>query len=374
MIPATCRVAIVHEWFTSYAGSERVVEQLLQLAPQADLFAMVDLLPPSERGFLSGRQVHTSPLQLLPGPLRRRFRGFLPIMPFLVEQFDLRKYDLIISSSHAVAKGVLVGPDQLHVCYCHSPMRYAWDLQPQYLAESGLGWGPRGLITRAALHYLRGWDQRTARGPDIVIANSKYIARRISRCWGRESIVVYPPVAVDDFPLHIAKENFYLAASRLVPYKRMPLIAEAFAATPERRLVIVGEGPDRAKIQAIAARAPNIDYRGWLPSPQLRDLLQRARALVFAAEEDFGILPVEALACGTPVIGFGRGGVAESVVDGRNGILFHEQTSGAVRAAVDRFTNSVLLPPAEIRDQTLRFAPEHFRAQVAGIIGDLLDR
>ncbi len=364
------RVAIVHEWFTTFAGSERVVEQLVLMAPHADVFAMVDLLPQQERGFLGGRPVTTSPLQRLPGFLRRRFRGFLPFMPFLVEQFDLSSYDVILSSSHAVAKGVLVGPDQLHICYCHSPMRYAWDLQHQYLAESGLGWGPRGLLARASLHYLRSWDQQSARGPDAIVANSAYIARRIRRCWGRASTVIHPPVAVDDFPLHEAKEGFYLAASRLVPYKRMPLIAEAFAAMPGRRLVIVGDGPERARLEALVTGVANIEFRGWLPFAQLRSLMQRARALVFAAEEDFGILPVEALACGTPVIGFGRGGVAESVVDGQTGVLFGEQSIAAITAAVERFDSVRLLTPAEIRAQALRFAPELFRER----LGELIDQ
>lgn len=365
---AGLRVAIVHEWFTAYAGSERVVEQLLHLAPHADLFAMVDLLPPDQRGFLGGRTVHTSMLQRLPGFLRKRFRGFLPLMPLLVEQFDLRAYDVILSSSHAVAKGVLVGPDQKHLTYCHSPMRYAWDLQPQYLAESGLGWGPRGLLARISLHYLRQWDFRSAQGADVVIANSAYIARRIRRCWGREAEVVYPPVAVDDFPLHEVKEDFYLAASRLVPYKRMTLIAEAFAAMPGKRLIIVGEGPERQRIEAIAKCAPNIDYRGWLPTSDLRSLLQRARALVFAAEEDFGILPVEALACGTPVIAYGRGGAAETIDDAETGVLFPEQTVQGVIAAVGRFEGLVLMPPSVLRTRAERFTPAHFRRQLGSQI------
>ena len=361
------RVAIVHEWFDTYAGSERVVEQLLHLYPEADLFALVDLLPARARGFIGNRPVRTSPLQRLPGFLRRKFRGFLPLMPLMVEQFDLSGYDLVLSSSHAVAKGVLTGPDQVHVCYCHSPMRYAWDLQHRYLAESGLGWGPRGLLARISLHYLRGWDARSALGPDRVVANSRYIARRIARVWGRSSEVVHPPVAVADFPLRTAKDDFYLAASRLVPYKRMPLVVEAFRELPGRRLVVVGDGPELARIRALAEGCPWIEVKGWLPTADLRDLLQRARALVFPAEEDFGILPVEALACGTPVIAYGRGGALDSIQEGVGGLFFPTQDATAIREAVGRF-EARAWDPAAVRATALPFAPEHFRERMAAVV------
>ncbi len=362
------RVAIVHEWMVSYSGSERVVEQLLKLAPHAEVFALVDLLPDGERGFLGGRIVHTSALQRMPGFLRRRFRGFLPLMPFLIEQLDLSAFDVVLSSNHAVAKGVLCGPHQVHLCYCHSPMRYAWDLQHQYLHEMRLGWGPVGLLTRASLHYLRSWDHRSAQAVDAVAANSAYIARRIRRAWGRESTVVHPPVAVDEFILGEDKEPFYLAASRLVTYKHVPLVVEAFAAMPGRRLVVVGDGPERPRIEAIARRHPNIEYLGRVDPARLKDLLRRARALVFAAEEDFGILPVEALASGTPVIAYARGGVAETVEDGASGVLFDHQTTTAVQAAVIRFEAITLLPPAALRERARRFAPHHFRARMGDFI------
>ena len=361
------RVAIVHEWFDTYAGSERVVEQLLHLYPEADLFALVDLLPAHARGFIGNRPVRTSPLQRLPDFLRRRFRGFLPLMPLMVEQFDLSGYELVLSSSHAVAKGVLTGPDQVHVCYCHSPMRYAWDLQHRYLAESQLGWGPRGLLARISLHYLRGWDARSALGPDRVVANSRYIARRIARAWGRTSEVVHPPVAVADFPLRTAKDDFYLAASRLVPYKRMPLVVEAFRELPGRRLVVVGDGPELARIRTLAEGCPWIEVRGWLPTADLRDLLQRARALVFPAEEDFGILPVEALACGTPVIAYGRGGALNSIQEGVGGLFFPTQDAASIRDAVGRF-EAMAWDPTAVRATAMPFAPELFRERMAAVV------
>jgi len=335
------RVAVVHEWFVNYAGSERVVEQILKVFPQADLFAVVDFLEDDERGFLSGRRAHTSFIQRLP-KARTAFRNYLPLMPLAVEQFDLSGYALVISSNHAVAKGVITGPGQVHISYVHTPIRYAWDLQHQYLRESGLTSGFKSWIARACLHYLRIWDARTAHGVDAFLANSKYIARRIHKVYGREATVVYPPVDTERFALREEKEEFYLAASRMVPYKRMPLIVEAFAAMSETQLVVIGDGPELECIKALASNARNIRILGYQPTEVLVDYMGRARALVFAAEEDFGITPVEAQACGTPVIAYGAGGVLESVIFSedpgkRTGVFFYDQTPEAVRDAVREF-------------------------------------
>ena len=295
------KVAIVHEWFDTYAGSERVIEQLLAIWPEADLFALVDFLPEAERGFLGGRRVNTSFIQRLP-LARRHFRKYLGLMPMAVEQFDLAGYDLVISSSHAVAKGVLTGPGQLHVSYVHSPMRYAWDLQAQYLRQAGLERGPMSWYTRWQLHKLRHWDRSSAVGVDSLVANSRYIAERIRKVWGRESTVIHPPVDVERFALVDAPRPHYLIAARMVPYKRIDLVAAAFAGMPDRKLVICGDGPEMAKVRAAAAGAPNIELRGRVPADELLTLTQTARGFVFAAEEDFGIGMVEAQAAGTPVI------------------------------------------------------------------------
>ncbi len=217
------KVAVVHEWFETVAGSERVVEQILRCYPEADVYCIVDFLCESDRRLLSGRRVRTSFIQRLPFA-RRCFRHYLPLMPFAVEQFDLSAYDIVISSTHAVAKGVLTGPDQLHLAYVHSPMRYAWDMQHQYLRESNLVWGIRSVFARAILHAMRTWDYRTSCGVDVFIANSAHVARRVRKCYGREAMVIPPPVDTDTFALRNRKEDFYVTVSRAVPYKRLDLL------------------------------------------------------------------------------------------------------------------------------------------------------
>jgi glycosyltransferase involved in cell wall biosynthesis len=358
------RVALVHDWFTVYAGAERVVEQILRVFPQADVYALVDFLKEEERGFLQGKRAQVSFIQRLP-KAQQRYRTYLPLMPLAIEQFDLRGYDLVISSSHAVAKGVITGPDQLHICYCHSPIRYAWDLQHQYLKESGLERGVKSWIARALLHYLRLWDSRTANGVDLFIANSRYIARRILKVYRRQAEVIYPPVDVEAFTLRQDKEDFYLTASRMVPYKRIDLIVEAFSQMPDRRLVVIGDGPEMPKVRAKAG--PNVTLLGYQPFEVLRDYMQRAKAFVFAAEEDFGIAPVEAQACGTPVIAFGKGGAAETVVAGETGIFFQDQNVPSLIKAIEEF-EKLRFDPLRVRKNAERFSSERFRREFAALI------
>ena len=353
------KVAIVHEWLESYAGSERVVEQLLKVWPQADLYAVCDFMPAGERGWLQGRKVHTSFIQRLPGAAKR-FRWYLGLMPLAIEQFDLSAYDLVVSSSHAVAKGVLTGPGQRHVSYVHSPMRYAWDLQHQYLRQANLERGLKGAYTRWLLHRLRGWDQLSAARPDVLLANSSYIAERIRKCWRRDAQVVFPPVDTERFTLQAEKQGYFLIASRMVPYKRVELVAEAFAAMPQHRLVICGDGPSLPLVQAAARGAANIELRGRVSQQELVQLTQGAAACVMAAEEDFGIATVEAQACGTPVIAFGKGGAADIVRPGETGVLFPQQTAAALCQAVAHFT-TLALSPAACRANAERFSEAAFR-------------
>jgi glycosyltransferase involved in cell wall biosynthesis len=364
------RVAIVHDWLVTYAGAERVLEQMLATYPDADLFSLIDFLAPQEREFLGGRPVHTSFLQRIPG-VRRRYRSLLPLMPLAIEQLDLSAYDLVLSSSYAVAKGVLTGPDQLHLCLCHSPMRYAWDLQHQYLRETGLDHGIRGALARWTLHRMRLWDVRSAAGVDAFIAVSRYIARRIWKAYRRKSTVIYPPVDVDDFTPGGVRENFYVTASRMVPYKRIDLVVEAFATMPHRRLIVIGDGPEARRIRSKGA--PNIEFLGQQPFEVLRDRLRRARAFVFAAEEDFGIAPVEAQACGTPVLASGKGGVLETVrglgESAPTGVFFPEQTIASLVDAVECFEREGgQIEPDACRRNAERFSPERFRNEFRAFV------
>ncbi len=384
------KVAIVHEWLEHYAGSERVLEELLALFPQADLYALVDFVPAAERGFLRGHSVRTSFIQRLPFA-RRGFRNYLGLMPLAVEQFDLAGYDLVLSSNHAVAKGVITGPDQVHVSYVHSPMRYAWDLQAQYLRQSGLDRGAKGLYARWLLHRLRNWDVRSSNGVDVFVANSSYIADRIRKVYRREAVVVAPPVDVGRFMPGAAlpgaspgalpgaaSGGAYLVASRFVPYKRVELIVEAFAAMPERRLLVVGDGPERERVRRAAAGHANIEVRPPVTQSDLVGLMQGARAFVFAAEEDFGITLVEAQACGVPLIAFGRGGARDIVVDADRadptGVLFGEQTVESLVEAVLRFeAEAPRITPTACRANAVRFSAAVFRTRMMEVVTQALE-
>ncbi|RRB04071.1 glycosyltransferase family 4 protein [Larkinella rosea] len=357
----TKKVAVVHEWLVTFAGSESVVEQILALYPQSDLFTLVDFLPESQRPLIQHKTVTTSFIQKLPWA-KKKYRSYLPFMPLAIEQFDLSAYDVVLSSSHAVAKGVLTGPNQLHICYCHSPMRYAWDLYHQYLNESGLKTGLSGAIAKLILHYIRLWDYQSAQRVDYFVANSRYIARRIRKVYGREADVIYPPVDTAHFALGQHKEAYYLTASRMVPYKKINLIVEAFSTMPDKRLVVVGDGPDYEKIKRLAT--PNIELVGYQSDDALASYMQKAKAFIFAAEEDFGITPVEAQACGTPVLAYGKGGVLESVVDQKTGLFFDRQTVASLKECVQRFDQTAdRFDPAVIHQHAQRFSRENFRQE-----------
>ncbi|WP_322011908.1 glycosyltransferase family 4 protein [Paraburkholderia sp. J12] len=358
------RVAIVHDWLVTYAGAERVLEQIIACFPEADLFAVVDFVEEKDRAFLHGKRVTTSFIQRLP-LARKKYRTWLPLMPLAIEQLDVSAYDVVISSSHAVAKGVLTGPDQFHLSYVHSPIRYAWDLQHQYLQESQLTRGTKSVLARLILHYIRNWDVRTANSVDQFVANSEFIARRIHKVYQRDAAVVYPPVDIEAFALETRKDDFYLTASRLVPYKKIDLIVEAFARMPERKLVVIGDGPDMQKVRAKAT--PNVEVMGYQPFAVLHDRMRRAKAFVFAAEEDFGISVVEAQACGTPVIAYGKGGALETVREGTRptGLFFEEQRAEAIIAAVEAFEREPgYFRPEDCRANAERFSAARFREQL----------
>ena len=350
---------------------------MLLCYPQADIFSVVDFLPKDQRVFLLGKPVKTTFIQQLPFA-KTRYRNYLPFMPLAIEQLDLSAYDVILSSSHAVAKGVLTGPDQVHICMCYSPIRYAWDLQHQYLQESGLNHGLKGWVAKYILHKLRIWDLRTAHGVDQFIAISRFVARRIQKVYRRESVVIYPPVAIDDFELAEKKEDFYLTASRLVPYKKVELIVRSFASMPSKRLIVIGDGPDFDKIAKIAT--PNVSMMGFQSHAVLCSHLQKAKAFIFAAEEDFGIAPLEAQACGTPVIAYGKGGALETICggadqSGRTGIFFQEQTVASLCDAIERFEQLIPpISPQDCRSQAEQFSPARFRGQLLACVENAVKR
>jgi len=332
------KTAIIHDWFAGYAGSERVVESLTNIWKDADIFVLFNFLNDEEQKIVVKNKIpNTSFLQKWKS-VKNNHRKFLPLFPYAIEQFDLSGYDLIISSSHAVAKGVLTNSNQLHINYCHTPIRYAWDLTHQYLRESNLSTGLKGIFAKAILHYIRMWDVAASNRVDYFIANSKYIAKRINKIYKRDAAVIYPPVDTDKFPLVTNKEDYYLTASRLVPYKRIDIIAEAFSRMPDKKLIIIGDGPEERKIKSKSTS--NIEFLGYLKTDKLKAYMQKAKAFIFAAEEDFGIIMIEALSCGTPVIAFNKGGASETIISYETGILFNEQRPENVIEAVKEFEKS----------------------------------
>lgn len=368
------KIAVVCDWLVVYAGAERVLEQILKIYPQADVFCLVDFIPEGKRDFLLNKKTCTSFIQRLP-KAKTKYRSYLPLMPLAIEQLDVTGYDLVISSSHAVAKGIMTGPNQVHISYVHSPIRYAWDLQHQYLHEAGLEHGMKSWLARLVLHYMRIWDSRTANGVDYFIANSEFIAKRIKKVYGREAEVIYPPVDVEAYELCEEKEDFYLTASRMVPYKKIKLIVEAFNQMPDKKLVVVGDGTEFEKTKEIAKE--NITLMGYQPFEVLKEKMQKAKAFVFAAEEDFGITPVEAQACGTPVIAYGRGGALETVCgldsDAPTGVFFSEQSTTSITEAVEVFEkNADKITADNCRKNAERFGIGVFKNRFKIMIDELV--
>ena len=368
------KVAIICDWLVTYAGAERVIEQLINIFPQADIFCVVDFLTDKERFFLKNKKTTTTFIQNMPGA-EKNYQIYLPLMPIAIEQLDVTDYDIVISSSHAVAKGVITGPTQIHISYVHTPIRYAWDLQYQYLKETGMEHGIKSLFARLGLHYIRMWDCRTANGVDEFVANSKFIAKRIKKVYGRNADVIYPPVDVFKFDLCRDKRNYYLTASRMVPYKKISLIVKAFNEMPDKKLVVIGDGPELGKIRKIAKG--NIEILGWQPDDVLTKMMEHARAFIFAAEEDFGIVPVEAQACGTPVIAYGRGGALETIRsendDTPTGVFFYQQTVSSLCEAVCRFEKIAnTISCAECRNNAFRFSKEKFVARFTEFVSNVV--
>ncbi|VUS35583.1 glycosyltransferase family 4 protein [Klebsiella pasteurii] len=369
---AEINIGIVADWLVTYAGSEKVIKEFIDVFPSAELYSVVDFLSDSNRALLAGKHAHTTFIQNIPFA-KSKYQKYLPLMPLAIEQLDMSGHDVILSSSHAVAKGVLTGPDQLHISYVHSPIRYAWDLQHQYLRESGLSKGLKGLVAKYLLHKIRVWDYRTANGVDHFIANSKFISRRIHKVYGRSSDVIYPPVDVKNFTLNENKEDYYFTASRLVPYKRIDLIVDAFNEMPDKKLVVIGDGSEMDKIKSKAKK--NIEILGYQPNNIMQEHMKNAKAFVFAAEEDFGITPVEAQACGTPVIAFGKGGVLETINSIENikptGLFFEKQNPEFIVESVKKFESMQdVFEPIECRRNAEKFSEERFRNEINAYVHD----
>jgi len=379
MAPLPQRLALVHEWFTprSTGGAELVVHQLDRLCGersiQADLFSLVDGESHRPGSWLEGRSIRTSFIQRLPWGVSH-VQQYLPLLPLAIEQLDVGAYPLVLSSNHLVAKGVITGPEQLHVSYVHTPVRYAWDQMHAYLASSALAQSPVGPLIRWQLHRLRQWDQLSSTRVDVLVANSRFTASRIWRCWRRTAAVIHPPVEVDRFRWNQPRGDAYVSLCRLVPYKRVDLVVEAFNRTG-LPLVVIGDGPERPRLEAMAR--PNVRFLGRCSGAAAARWLETCRAYVYAGVEDFGIAPLEAMAAGAPVIAYGAGGLLDSVRclnagDPRpTGLLFHEQTAASLAAALEQFEAGrwwQQLPADGQRQWAEAFAPERFRARMTGLL------
>lgn len=363
------KTAIIHEWLATYAGSERVTEQILKILPDADLFCLFDIMHEKERSFLQGTKITTSFLQKLPFK-KKLYRHFLPLMPIAVEQFDLTDYDVIFSNCHATSKGVITSPEQLHISYIHTPIRYAWDMQNEYL-QTNQPSILANLTMRTMLHYIRMWDLAASNRPDVLLGNSSFIVSKIRKFYRREAQVLYPPVDVELFPFQDKKEDYYLTVSRLVPYKHVDIIMKAFHSMPDKKLIVIGDGPEKNKIKKLVT--DNVQWLGYQSQGVLRNYMQNARAFIFAAREDFGITPLEAQACGTPVIALKRGGSAETIqgLEHRKptGVFFLEQTSRAIQEAVNLFESaSTKIKHQDCRNNAERFSNERFKQEFNGYL------
>jgi glycosyltransferase involved in cell wall biosynthesis len=364
------KTALVHDWLVSpVGGAENTLREIYSLYP-SPIYTLLSNQKAFENTPFAAAEIKNSFIQKMPFS-RTRFRSYLPLFPLAIEQFDLSSYDVIISSSHCVAKGVLTHPEQTHFCYCHTPMRYAWDLCHEYLREANLHRGIKGAFARFFLHYIRGWDVHSSSRVDHFIANSEFVARRIQKVYGREAKVIYPPVDTEFYSLGEKKENYYLTSSRLVPYKKIDLIVEAFSLLPDQKLVVIGNGPEADKIRKKATQ--NIEFLGYQPNDVVKEHMQKAKAFVFAALEDFGIMPIEAMASGTPVIALKKGGTKETILDEKTGLLFDNQTVIDIQKAVQKFEKCQdQFDPVLICKHAETFSAKRFRTEFKSFVSKSL--
>ena len=357
------KVAIIQEWLVTVGGSDKVVKAILDVFPDADIYTLVASKEVCDELGIPWEKVHTSFIQKMPMGTKKH-RAYLPLFPFAIEQFDLRGYDVVISSSHCVAKGVLTKADQLHISYVHSPIRYCWDMYNEYLEESNLAKGLKSWLVRLMLHPIRKFDAITANRVDYYISNSNYVGQRIRKTYRRKSVTIHPNIDISNFELCTDKQDYYLASSRLVAYKKMDVIIEAFNRMPDKKLVVIGGGPNLELYKKLAKE--NVEVMGYQPFDVLKEKMQHAKAFVFAADEDFGMIPIEAQSCGTPVIAYGHGGSLETVNDGKTGMFFYEQAPEAIVDAVNKFEASGNEPfsPHECRTWAETFSEERFKKEI----------
>lgn len=371
------RKALIQDNFIQNGGAEKCVSSILDIWDDMDVFGLTDFMNDDDRQeILKGKKAQTSFIQNLP-MAKKYFRHYLPFYPLAIEQLDLSEYDLIISSSYSVAKGVLSHAEQTHITYMHAPVRYAWDLYFHYLKEKKLNKGIKSIPVKWVLHYLRSWDVMSANRPDYYIANSQNIAKRIKKIYNKEATVIYPPVDTSAFYIGTKKEDYYITFSRMVPYKKIDIIVEAFSQMPDKKLIVCGKGPDMLRIKALATS--NIEFLGYTPQKKLIETIQKAKAFVFAAYEDFGIAPVEAQACGVPVIAYGKGGVLETVkgkdykrgeiFENDTGIFYSNQTPNDVKGAVLFFEkNQDKFDAQNIRNNALNFDTKIFKSEMSEFV------
>jgi glycosyltransferase involved in cell wall biosynthesis len=362
------KLAFVHDWFKANGGAEKVAGEILDMykAEDVTVYTLFNKFSAKDRHtILKDKPVNTSLLQHVPN-ISGFYRYFLPFMPWLMGRFKLKGYDLIISTSHAVAKGFRSDPQTLNICYCHTPLRPIWDMYDDYAASHAMG---RAFFYRWFVRYLRKWDVKTSRNVHYFIANSKHIQQRIKKAYGRESEVIYPPVRVDKFGLNEApRKNYYLCPGRFVPYKKIDMVIRAFTEMPNEQLILIGEGWGTSKFDSLLHGATNIQWLGYMEDAEMIKYIQEAKACIFAAKEDFGIMCVEAQACGTPVLALDYGGYKETVVDNETGYLFPEQTEQSLIEAVKRFNQKPLQNHQKIRENALRFSGERFRKELDGFV------
>lgn len=362
------KVALVQDWFNANGGAEKVVGEILETLreDEVDIYALFNKFgPEATHSILKGKEVNVSLLQNVPF-VSRFYRYFLPVMPWLMGRFYLQHYDVIISTSHAVAKGFRNDPSIPNICYCHTPLRPIWDMYDDYAATHSLGWS---FPYRKFVAWLRRWDVATAKRVDFFIANSKHIQQRIAKSYGRESVVIYPPVRTGMFELNTApREEYYMCPGRFVPYKKIDMVIRAFQQMPDKKLILIGEGWGSSGFDKMLQGHDNIQWLGYRNDDEVIKYMQGAKACIFAAKEDFGIMCVETQACGTPVLALDYGGYKETVVDGVTGYFFPEQTEEAVIAAVNKMEQRPLNDHEAIRANALRFSDERFRAEFSAFV------